>query len=207
MADKTEVKKELNSTYLAVAVAARGTSFLSTSTSLLRKTVVGFDLEDFQVYTKAERRTLASYGVNVVTLTGGRLLLTDPVSTEQGAGGVIEFVEPSAIKQKDRVSRVVDQTIDTNLVGIVPTDVADFVNDVKGWIALALRALVESGDIGRYKNANGTARDIDLSRDLQVFQSPTDPRTFRFRYFYNLRYPAKRFFGEWSVDNPWFGAS
>lgn len=204
MSDGTEQKVSLNSTYLAVAVAARKTSFLSVATSLLRKTVVGFDLDDFQVYTKAERRTLAANGTNVVTLVGGRLVLTDPVTTEQGAGGLIEFVEPSAIAQKDRVSRVVDQVIDANLVGIVPSDIADFINDVKGYIALALRSLIESGDIARYKNSDGTARDIDLSRDMQVFQSPTDPRTFRFRYFYNLRYPAKRFFGEYSVDNPFF---
>lgn len=207
MMDGSETKVLLNSTFLAVAVAARKTSFLSVATSLLRKTVIGFDLDDFQVYTKAERRTLAANGVNVVTLVGGRLLLTDPVTTEQGAGGLVEFIEPSAIAQKDRVSRVVDQVIDTNLVGIVPSDIADFVNDIKGYIALALRSLIESGDIARYKNADGTARDIDLSRDMQVFQSPTDPRTFRFRYFYNLRYPAKRFFGEYSVDNPFFATT
>ena len=207
MADGSDMKVNLNSTYLAVAVAARQTSFLSVATSLLRKTVVGFDLDDFQVYTKAERRTLASNGVNVVTLIGGRFVLTDPVSTEQGAGGLIEFIEPSAIKQKDRVSRVVDQVIDTNLVGIVPSDISDFINDVKGYLALALRSLIESGDIARYKNSDNTARDIDMSRDMQVFQSPTDPRTFRFRYFYNLRYPAKRFFGEYSVDNPFFAVS
>jgi hypothetical protein len=206
MADGSEMKAQLNSTYLATAIAARKTSFLSVATSLLRKTVIGFDLDDFQVYTKAERRQLAANGVNVVTLVGGQLLLTDPVTTEQGAGGLVEFIEPSAIAQKDRVARVVDQTIDTNLVGVVPSDIADFVNDVKSFLALALRSLIESGDIARYKNADGTARDIDLSRDMQVFQSPTDPRTFRFRYFFNLRYPAKRFYGEYSCDNPfWIG--
>lgn len=206
MADGSDQKTQLNSTYVAAACAALQTSFLSVATSLLRKTVVGFDLDDFQVYTKAERRTLASNGVNVVTLVGGRLVLTDPVTTEQGAGNVVEFIEPSAIAQKDRVSRVVDQVIDTNLVGIVPSDIADFVNEIKGYLALAIRSLIESGDIARFKNADGTARDIDLSKDMQVYQSPTDPRTFRFRYYYNLKYPAKRFFGEYSVDNPFFSS-
>lgn len=206
MADGSDLKSQLDGTYLAVACAARKTSFLNVAQSLLRKTVVGFDLDDFQVYTKAERRQLASNGVNVVTSTGGRLVLTDPVTTEQGAGNMPEFAEPSAIDQKDRVCRVIDQVIDTNLVGVVPSDIGDFVNEVKGYIALALRSLVDSGDIARYRNSDNTVRDLDLSRDIQVFQSPTDPRTFRFRYFYFLRYPAKRFFGEYSVDNPFFTA-
>lgn len=207
MADKTEVSAQLDSTYVAVAVAAVQASFLSPSATLLKKTITGFDLDSFQVYTKAERRMLASNGVCVVSLIGGRLVLTDPVTTEQGAGGVISFVEPSAVKQKDRVSRVINQTVEDNLVGIVPSDIADFVNDIKGYLSLGLRSLIESGDIARYKNNDGTARDIDLSKDMQVFQSPTDPRTFRFRYFFNLRYPSKRFFGEYSVDNPFFGAA
>lgn len=206
MVDGSDRKINLNSTYLAVACAARQASFLSVATSLLRKTIVGFDLDDFQIYQKGERRTLASNGVNVITVIGGRLVMTDPVSTEQGAGGLIEFVEPSAIRQKDRVSRVVDETLDNNLVGIVPTDIADFINDVKGYLAAALKSLIESNDIGRYKNADNTARDIDLSRDIQVYQNPTDPRTFLFRYWYNLRYPAKRFYGLYSVDSPFFGA-
>lgn len=205
--DKSEKTVDLNSTYLAVAAASRKCSFVSVAQTLLRRTIVGFDLDTFQVYLKQERKTLASNGVNVVTLTGSRLVFTDPVTTEQGAGNVPAFIEPSTMAQKDRVVRFVDSTVDTNLVGVVPEDLADFIADVKGYIALALRGLIEAGDCGRYKNSDGSVRDINLNTDIQVYQSATDPRTFRFRYWFNLRYPAKRFFGEHSVDNPFFQAA
>jgi len=202
-----EQKVLLDSTYLSLATAAVMCSFLSVATSLLRKTIVGFDLDDFQVYQKGERRTLAANGVNVVTLDGGNFKLTDPVTTEQGAGNLREFTEISAGAQKDKVVRGIDKTLDTNAVGIVPSDLADYINDIKGLIANELRSMIETGDIARYKDQNGNPRDINLQTDMQVFQSPTDPTRFNFRYYFNLRYPAKRFFGEWSVDNPFFGAA
>ena len=202
--DGSEQRVQLDSTYLGLATAALMCSFLSVATSLLRKTLVGFNDDDFQIYQKVERRTLAANGVNVVTLNGGNFQLTDPVTTEQGAGNLTEFVEISAGAQKDKVVRSVDQALDDNIVGIVPSDLGDFINDIKGVIAAELRSLIETGDIARYKDQNGNARDINLQTDMQVFQSPTVPTEFDFRYYFNLRYPAKRMFGQYSVDNPFF---
>jgi hypothetical protein len=207
LSDGSDLRAQLDSTFVAVAVAARQTSFTNAATSLLRKTVQGFELDDFQVYQKADRRTLASSGVCVVTADGGRFVLTDPVTTEQGAGNLIEFVEISAIAQKDRVVRVVDQVLDTNIVGIVPTDIQDFTSDIKGFIMQALVGEIEAGNIARYKDQSGNVRDINLSTDIQVFQNPNDPRKFDFRYWFNLRYPAKWLYGVWSVDNPFFSAA
>jgi len=206
-ADGTDQIIPLDSTYLGVACAALMTSFINLATSLLRKTIVGFDIPSFQTYQKAERRMLASNGVNVVTVEGGQFVLTDPVTTEQGAGNLREFTEINAMVQKDNTTRTVDQTLNTNVVGIVPSDLADFINDIKGFISLALTSLIAAGDIGPYVDANGNTRDINLQTDMQVFQSPTDPTQFIFRYFYNLRYVAKRLFGDYSVDNPFFQTS
>jgi hypothetical protein len=202
LSDGSEKTIALDSTYLAVATAATMTSFISPATALLRKTIVGFDLDTFQLYQKGERKTLAASGVNVITPLGGRLVLTDPVTTEQGAGGLPEFIEPSAGAQKDNAVRAIDSALDANMVGLVPSDLADFVNDIKGFIAVAIRALIEAGSLGRYTDRNGRTRDIDLATDIQVYQSPTDPTKFFFRYWFNIRYPAKRLMGQYSVDNP-----
>jgi hypothetical protein len=202
LADGSEKTVLLDSTYVSVATAATMTSFISPATALLRKTIVGFDTDSFQIYQKGERKTLAASGVNVVTPIGGRLVLTDPVTTEQGAGGLPEFIEPSAGVQKDNAVRQVDQTLDKNVVGLVPSDLADFVNDIKGFISLALNAMIEQGAIGRYTDRDGRVRQIDLATDIQVYQSPTDPTKFIFRYWFNIRYPAKRMLGQYSVDNP-----
>jgi len=198
----TDIKVPLDSTYLGVASAALMTSFLNVATSLLRKQLIGFDQDDFQIYQKGERRTLASNGVNVVTLNGGNFVLTDPVTTEQGAGNLAEFKYINAMAQKDKVHRTVDDAIDKNLVGITPTDLSDFIVEVKGFIADSLRGLIEAGDCARYRDNSGNARDINPLTDIQVFQSPSDPSQFQFRYWYNLRYTAKLFLGLYTVDNP-----
>jgi len=203
-ADGNDQIVPLDATYLGVATAALMSSFLNVATSLLKKQITGFDIPSFQVYQKGERRQLASNGVNVVTLVGGNFVLTDPVTTEQGAGGLIEFVEISAIAQKDKVTRTVDQVLDDNIIGLVPTDLATFINDIKGFIGLAINTLISSTDIGPYKDQNGNPRPISFQNDMQVIQDPNNPTQFLYKYFYNLRYPAKRVFGQYSVDNPFF---
>lgn len=205
-ADGTDQVVPLDSTFLAVGCAALKSSFTSVATSLLKKSIVGFDLPSFQIYQKAERRILASNGVNVVTYTGGNLTLTDPVTTEQGAGGLREFSEISAMDQKDNAVREIDSVIDNNIIGIVPSNIGDFVNDIKGFISLGLQALINAGDIGPFVDSNGNVRDIQPQTDIQVYQSPTDPTKFIFRYFFMLRFPAKYAFGQYSVDSPFFGA-
>lgn len=202
--DGSQTTLTLDSVALCAAVAAKHTSFTSPSVSLASKTIIGFDVNTFPTYQKAERAQLASNGVCVVTNNGGRLELMDPVSTEAGGGKLINFMYRSLSSQKDNVTRSVDKAIDRNLRGLVPDDLYDFIFDIKMVIASVLTSLIDSGAIGKFRDENGFARDIDLSKDIQVEQSKTDPTKFYFRYFFYLRYPALRFFGEFSVDNPFF---
>ena len=204
--DGTEVTRALDGSYLASAVAAYFTSLPGAADVMVRKNITGFDITTFEEYTKGERHTLASNGVLVVTLDAGNLKMLDPLTTEAGGGGVVHFEEPAASWQKDVVTSTVDNLVDANLVGVVPTDVADFIVDIKQWIMLGILANIENGTIGPYTTAAGNVRDIDPVADIQAWQSATDSRTFYFRYWYSLRYPAKRFFGEYSVDNPFFGS-
>ncbi|MGW8177842.1 MAG: hypothetical protein ACWGQW_03495 [bacterium] len=202
--DGTTTTLTLDSNALAVAIAAKHTSFTSPAISLAGKTIIGFDVDTFPTYLKAERAQLASNGTCVVTNKGGRLELLDPVSTENGGGKLPQFMYRSLSSQKDNVTRAVDKAIDRNLRGIVPDDLADFIFDIKVIVASVLTSLIESGAIGPFRDANGVSRDIDLSKDIQAEQSKVDPTKFFFRYFFFLRYPALRFFGEFSVDNPFF---
>lgn len=204
--DGTEVTVALDGSYLAVAAAAYYTSLPGAADVMIRKTLTGFVGDTFETYTKGERHTLADNGVLVVTLDAGNLRMLDPISTEAGGAGVVHYEEPSASWQKDVVTSTVDNLIDNNLVGVVPTDVTDFIIDIKQWIMLGILANIESGTIGPYTTSAGVVRDIDPISDIQVWQAKSDQRTFYFRYWYNLRYPAKRFFGEYSVDNPFFSA-
>lgn len=202
--DGSSTTLTLDSIALATAIAAKHTSFTSPAISLAGKTIIGFDVNTFPVYLKAERAQLASNGTCVVTNVGGRLELLDPLSTEAGGGKLQKFMYRSLSSQKDNVTRSVDKAIDRNLRGVVPDDLADFIFDIKIIVGAVLTSLIEAGAIGPFRDANGVSRDIDLSKDVQAEQSKSDPTKFFFKYFYFLRYPALRFFGEFSVDNPFF---
>lgn len=204
LADGTVQTLLLDGSYLAVAVAARMTAFASPAETLLRKTVTGLRIEDFQTFVRAERATLASNGVTVVTLDAGALVLLDPVTTEAGGGRLPSFVEISASTQKDAVSSAITEIVDANLVGVVPANLSEFLTQVKTYVATAITALISSGAIAPFRDASGVTREIDLTKDIQAFQDRTDPTKYFFRYTYFLRYPAKRFFGEYSVDRPFF---
>lgn len=205
--NSVETKVNLDGTYPAVAVAARLTSFTSPAEALARKRVTGFDIDDFEVYLKQERALLASQGTTVVTLDAGRLILLDPITTERGGGGVIQFEQIQSSTQKDNLIRKLDRAIDANLVGVVPADLTDFIVDVKGLIGSVISGEVGNGSLGPFRDENGFTRPINLLTDVQVFQDQNDPTKFNFAFFFNLRFPALRFFGEFSVDNPFFSVA
>jgi hypothetical protein len=194
----------MDGSYLAAANAALYTSLPNPSDPMLGRQIVGFLTDDtFETYLQGERYTLASNGVNVTTLDAGQLKLIDPLTTE--AGGSVEFQEPSSSAQKDFVTNAVSTLLDSNVKGIVPDDLAIFIVTIKAWIAAGINASINAGAIAPFRSSTGATRSIDLSTDIQVFQDPTDPRTYTFKYWFNLKYVAKRFFGEYSVDNPFFG--
>lgn len=203
--DGTTQTVNLDSTYLAVALAAKKSSFTSPATSLAKKSITGFNIADItSPWLKAERALLAGQGCMVVTFDAGVFKILDPVTTEKGGGGLPAFSYESTSSQKDNVTRKVDQALDANIVGIVPTDLSDFIIDIKLVIAAVITGEIGSFAIGPYRNPDNTARAIDLTTDLEVQQDPNDPTKFFFKYFFNLRYPALRLFGEFSVDNPFF---
>jgi hypothetical protein len=203
-ASGAQVDVVLNGTYVAAAIASKMTSFTSPSDTLLRKTITGFNIDTFPTYLKAERAILASNGVTVVTYSGGNLLLTDPITTEAAVGKLITFSEISASPQKDSVSTAVANIMDANLIGVVPSDLSSFILTIKGFLAGTINGLITSGAIGPYKNTSGITRDIDLTQDVQVYQDPQNPTQYYFRYWYNLRLPCKRMFGDYSVNAPFW---
>jgi hypothetical protein len=140
----------------------------------------------------------------VITVDGGRLTILDPVTTEVAGGSLPQFSYRSAISQKDAMSRAVIAAVESNLRGVVPYDLADFIFDIKIVVGGVIVSRIENGAIGPFRDASGASRDIDYTRDIQAEQSVSNPTKYAFRYFYFLRYPALRFEGTFSVDSPFF---
>ncbi len=205
--DEREITLELDSSYAATAAAAHFTALGNPSDAMVGDELVGFEVDDFETYEDEERKELADSGVLVVTMVGGRALMLDPLTTEAGGGKVVGFEEPQASSADDAVTNTINTLLDRNVKGVTPDDLADFLSDVKSWIKLGLEASIEAKYIAPYRNADNTTRRLDPVSDINVVQSASDPRTFRFKYWYNRRYPAKRFFGEYSVDNPFFSGT
>jgi len=198
----------VDGTYLATALAAKLTSLLSPSDALVRRTLSGFDTGTVtNPLLKAERHQLANGGVTVVTYDAGRFILLDPITTERAGGAMVSFEQIQGTVMRDNVTRKVEQALDTNIVGIVPTDLTSFVIDIKQVISSVLSGEISAGAIGPFRDSSGAARPIDVATDIQVSQDANDPTKFSFGYYYYLRYPALRLFGQYSVDNPFFQTS
>lgn len=203
--DGTVETVELDSSYLAVALAAKKTSFTSPAASLARKSITGFNISDItSPWLGAQRGLLAGQGVMVVTYDAGVFKVLDPVTTEKGGGGLAAFSYESTSSQKDNISRKINQALDASIIGVVPSDLADFIVDIKLIVGGVLAGEIGSGAIGAYVTSDGVARAIDYAKDIEVQQDPNDPTKFFFKYWFMLRYPALRLFGEFSVDNSFF---
>lgn len=211
--DGTTQTVTVDGTFLAAAVAARFTARTSVAQSLVNQTINGFTnisddptINTFPIYPKAQRGLMADSGVCVITARAGKLILLDPLTTERGGGRLAEFEEPQLSTQKDDVVIAVNQTLATNVQGITPTDLSDFILTVKQLIGNVLVAKIKSGSIAPYRDSTGRTRDLSYPTDIVVKQRIDDQRKYNFQYFFNGRYPAKYFFGQFSVDNPFFSA-
>ena len=200
--DGTTTDLTMDSTAVACAVAAVHTSHTSPAMSLASQTITGFDVPSFPLFGSGERKQLGGNGVLLIKGNSGTLEVMDPVTTEMGGGKLAKYGYRSCISQKDNVSRAVQQAVDTNLRGKVPNDLSDFIFDIKVTVGGTITGMIGSGAIGPFRDQSGASRDINLASDVQAQQSVNDPTKFYFKYWYYLRYPALRFLGEFSVDNP-----
>lgn len=187
----------LDSTYTAAGCAALNASFLSPAEGLLRKELSGLD--DVEDISRGDRDFLASRGVNLLVDRNGVLVFFDPVATDLTSA---EFREINVMNQKDNIARRVRKQLDDTLIGVVPDDLAQFVFDVKSQIAVQLVSSIADGAIAPYQNADGSTRNIDLVNDIIVTQRRSDPTSYDFRFFFFVKFIAKRLFGTYSVVIP-----
>ena len=199
--DGSTARIALDATYMGVAVAAKRTALAGPAETLTRKTITGFNTDDItQAWKPAERRAMAGQGTLVITFDAGRFLMLDAMSTENGGGGLEQFAVDSTSYQKDVVVTKVTQALDDNVIGIVPFDLATFLLDIKLIIQGVIAKEINNGTIGPFRDSAGNIRAIDLRTDIRVAQNPNVQTEYDLAFFFNLRYPALRIFGSYSVD-------
>jgi hypothetical protein len=191
--DGSEEQFILDSNYMGVACASVLASFASPAEALLRKQVVGFD--EIGEYTTKEREYLAAAGVMVIQNKDGVHVIFDDTTTDTTSDDVMI---PSAMVQQDYVTKTLRQYLDARIIGYVPRNVGEGIALIRSAIALKLRQCVCAEVIAPY--GDDEDRDINPQGDIYVERDPISKTTYNFKYWFNIRYPIKRLFGQYTVD-------
>jgi hypothetical protein len=202
MGDGTVQSLTLPGWAIATALAALQASFPSPSDTLLHKSITGFtDIESFGV---TEMNYRAGNNLFMIQNNGGNFQVYDTCTVH---GNSEDVHEPSAGVQKDAVTRSVAAQMDQNVIALVPQSTADAVAYIRAQLALVLTSLVANGTIAAYEDASGNIRMLNPYNDIWVDRVSGSRTGYMFKYFFFLRYPIKRLFGEYFVDqNIQFGA-
>jgi hypothetical protein len=186
----------VDSCFASVADAALMVSFAKASDSLLRKEITGLTLVD--PYSASLQKYLTPSGVNVHTFVSpGAAMLFDPVTTD--VSGDVEFREISSSVQKDMLAFSIINAVNLNIVGIVPDNISDFIGTIKSVVGGVILSEIQLGNIGKYRDKDGNPVDIDYTKDIVAYQDANDQTTYYYKYYFFLKYVAKRIFGQFTV--------
>ena len=206
LTDGTQVVASLDGSFVAGALAARNASFSDPGETLLRKNLFGFD--SINTYTEPEELQLISFSIIYVSNVGSD---TSPVYRIEESTTVDRSSDDNneisvAINQKEFVTREIRTNMDTSLVSIVPPSEQAGVALIQSFLVSNLQSLLARGIIGAYTDSAGTSRPLDPDEDVKVFRAKDSRTAYNFQYFWNGRYPLKRLFGLYSVDQKFFGS-
>lgn len=196
----------LDTTYWALAVAAKQSSFASPAFTWTKQTVTGFDTASITApWDAGTRRFMQSQGVFVVAYDGGLLRVFDGVTTEAGGGGKASYMYPSCSAQKDNITRKIKAALEAEVIAVIPDDPDDFLLDIRLVILDVIETEIAAGAIGAFRDpTTGRVRRGSVTTDVTARFDTSDPTKFYFKYAENLKYPALRGHGEYSTDNPFF---
>lgn len=207
LTDGTNIKVNLDGSFIAGAFAARNAGFEDPGETLLRKNLFGFDSID--VYSEPNELQLNAASIVWVSNQGSD---TTPIYRIEESTTVDRSSDDNneisvAINQKQYVTREIRTDMDASLISIVPPSEQAGVAIIQTFLVEKLQSLVARGIIGAYQDENGNARPIDPNTDVEVFRSRDSRTLYVIKYYWYGRYPVKRIFGTYSVDRKFFGQS
>lgn len=185
----------LDGTFIAGTIAAMNDKLIEPSDSLLRKQVPGFS--SVQTFTDTQLGIIGNYQFILLEQKASSIKVMDITTHDNSAPDMKQL---NAMNQKDYTTAIVRQQMDDALISIVPDSQEDGETLVGNALIKILQQLSTEGKIGKYQNADGSVRSIDVSRDIWVQRKETDPTAYYFRYSYYLRYHIGRLFGTYRVD-------
>lgn len=195
--DRIPTEVTLDGSFIAVALAARVSSFAEPWQIILNLPVSGFNsIEDL---TTSEMIRLLDAGIIPIRVEGDsgfyagtRTTDTREPSTSQLSGTV----------QRQYVFARLQNAAEERVVGYVAESAEDAAQKTAGEIGVELGSMVAEGKIGRYQNEDGTSRPFNPNRDVVAFRDRRDPTRTFFRASYYNKYGILFADGVLSVDAP-----
>lgn len=207
LTDGTQTDITLDGGFIQAAIASKNASFADPGTALVRQFISGF--KSMNTYSESEELQLEAASVLYLSNQGSTdspiFRIEESVTVDQSSPDNAEI--SVAINQKQYVTRAVRESMDTNLVGVVPPSEQAGLSIVRTYLSQLLLDLVTKGIIGPYTDENGNTRALDVNQDIEIFRNNSDKTLYNFKYWWNARYPVKRLFGLYSVDRKLFTQS
>jgi len=200
--DGNSATLDLDHTYVAVAAAAWRVSRTSAADSMTNEFVNGV----FRVPTKAESwnsrelKRLIRGSCLVLASNGGQLKWVEGLTTERAGAAAASFEIDTGTVQDDLLRLKIKTAMDRSLIGVEPASIATFLFDCKVLLKSIIEGVISGKEAGEYLNPDGSARELDMDRDISFKSVANDPRRYRFTYSANRRYAVGVIEGSYTPD-------
>lgn len=184
----------LDGSFIAGAMAALNNSFNNPYDTLLKKELPVFD--DIAEFDDTETARVGQASCVYLYKNGDAIMIGESVTVDTAEPALNEI---SGRVQEQFVSRYVTQQVDEQLVSFVPDSPEDGAAFTSGFVASALMNLRARQFIAPWTDANGATRQFDPNEDVAAVSDENDSRNYYYNFWYNLRFPGKRFMGLYSV--------
>lgn len=195
----------LDGSFVAGATSAVVNSFTDPASTVLRKSVRGFDY--IQTYTDPENLTLGAASITWLTNRGSDTSPSyrfDEDITVHDTDEEFQLI--SATTQKQYVTKVVRRNLDSTVISVVVPSADAGVAYISTRLAEVLLGLLGRGLIADYQNEDGSSREFDPQADILVLKDSSSLSLYYIYYAYWIKSPIKRLFGLYSVNTNDFGA-
>ncbi len=188
----------LDGSFLAVALAARVSSFVNPYETIYNLSVSGFD--EVELLGETDMKTLHAAGVIVLRVEGVSAFYVGTKTTDNTEPSTQQL---SGTVQRQYVLSRLSNVINSRVLGYVSESPEDAADKLAGEIVSDLGSMVSEGKIARFTDPEtGVARPMDPARDVVALRDPRDPTRAFFRAHWNQKYPLLNVDGIVAVDGP-----
>lgn len=188
----------LDGSFLAVALAARTSSFDEPWQTVYNLPVSGFD--EIEVLSESQMIQLQDAGIITLRVDGDSAFYVGTMTTDNTEPSTQQL---SGTVQRQYVLSRLESVINERVIGFVADSPEEAAERLAGEIVSELGSMVSEGKIARFIDpTTGIARALDPTQDVLAIRDPRDPTRSFFRAHWYQKYPTLFVDGIVAVDSP-----